>query len=313
MTYAIDPTLTVPVEVRRVAAEVVDDAVARLDTPRDDVAAWHEAVHEIRKRMKEFRAVTRLVRTRDEDLHDRWNAAARDVARELSDVRDAHAMLETLDLLATAYGDDVADAVEQVRRDRRTARDAVAADTPPLHTLRDELERIRAAVDDWDLPDDGFDVLAGGLAKTYRRVRRRHAAAVDDPTTEALHELRKRVKYHRLHCDLLTSVWPTVVEAREDAWHDLTDDLGEDHDLAVLRVHLGDTDADRVVAALVDRRRAALQERTLVAVGRACGEDPEAMVDRFRTAWDAAATRGRIDPVAAAPLTLSPVDDVVDG
>lgn len=80
-----------------------------------------------------------------------------------------------------------------------------------------------------------FRALRGGLKRTYRRGRTGRKRAFAAPTTERLHEWRKRVKYHWYHVRLLQNVWPEPMKVRRRELKVLADLLGDDHDLAVLR------------------------------------------------------------------------------
>ena len=93
----------------------------------------------------------------------------------------------------------------------------------------------------WPLERDSFQALSDGLERTYRRGRRDFRAARSEPTVEALHEWRKRAKQLWYHHSLLRPLWPPVMQAVGDEAHELSDRLGDDHDLAMLaewvRVH----------------------------------------------------------------------------
>ena len=146
---------------------------------------------------------------------------------------------------------------------------------------------------DWSLDDDGFDAIAKGLAKTYHRARERAFEAGDARDDDELfHEWRKRVKYHRYHMDLLAPIWPEVLEAREDLCHRLTDSLGDDHDLVVLRACLNEQRELTPLIAVVDglgRRRSQKLRAASVHLGRWLYVDElEAFVSRIEAWWRAA-------------------------
>jgi CHAD domain-containing protein len=62
------------------------------------------------------------------------------------------------------------------------------------------------------------------------------------PTVENFHEWRKRVKYYRYQLKLLRDFWKPVMEALRREAVKLSDDLGDDHDLAVLVEYLGENE-----------------------------------------------------------------------
>jgi CHAD domain-containing protein len=127
----------------------------------------------------------------------------------------------------------------------------------------------------------------------------------DDATSAAFHQWRKRAKYHRYHLRLLQDAWPPVVRAHRRQANELTDLLGDDHDLAVLRQDLlaeperfGGARLVAALCGLLDRRRAELQAAAH-GVGQRCfAEDPEHLVARLQTYWVASAAAGGAGPLS---------------
>jgi CHAD domain-containing protein len=100
------------------------------------------------------------------------------------------------------------------------------------------LVRVRARVGSWTVKGRDRAVLHEGLARTRRQARRMMAAAHADPTVEAMHDWRKRVKDGWYQARLLTPVRPGVLGPFAEAVGVLGEDLGDHHDLAVLAEHL---------------------------------------------------------------------------
>src|SRR5688572_29173690 len=98
MAYRFDRDESVTRSVRRIACEGLDDAIERLSVCGGATAdEIEDHVHEVRKRCKELRGLLRLVRS---DLGEDFRSADRTIrtaARELSALRDAHALLDTFD------------------------------------------------------------------------------------------------------------------------------------------------------------------------------------------------------------------------
>jgi CHAD domain-containing protein len=302
-------------QLRRIARGEVAAALAafELDDPQ-------ETVHLVRQHSKKLRALLRLVRLAAPERSGRSSAAVRDTARRLAGLRDASVALETFDDLARtrseadATGDEPdrrASAWVAVRRGLERRRDAQlrAELDPVLAAVRAELEALHGRIDGWDVDGAGFGVLAGGLGRTHRRCRERMDAALRAPSTAAFHAWRKAAKDHRYHLELLHELWPAVLGAQEDELHRLTDLLGEDHDLAVLRHDLhaepdeyGGPAAVAAVTAVLDPARARRQHRAAT-LGRRCVAEPtDVLVARCGAWWEAAAAeRAEPDP-AATPL-----------
>jgi CHAD domain-containing protein len=119
------------------------------------------------------------------------------------------------------------------------------------------------------------------------------AAVDEEPTSEAFHEWRKRVKYHRYHVRMLRDAWPAILDPWREQLHQLSDLLGEDHDLAVLggtleRYGAFDEAVDRsAISALIDRRRTELQARAHPLGERLLAEKPGRLVRRLSAYWEA--------------------------
>jgi CHAD domain-containing protein len=293
MDYTLDPHEPVSAEVQRIVDSLVADGLAHLDA--DDP---HEAVHEVRKRCKEVRATLRLVRGVLPTYSDE-NAHYRDAARRLSHIRDAQALVETFDdhvaPAVRSHDGLAADSLDAVRETLVDRRDTLAAEEnldSRLAAVERDLLDGRDRVDALPVATDGFDAVAGGLRKSYRRGRDRMADAYADPSTEAFHEWRKRVKYHRYHCYLLRPVWETPMKARRDQLKELSDLTGDEHDLAVFveTMHeedLFDPETREALATTIEGRRAELRRAARPIGERLFVEEPDDLVDRFAGYWRA--------------------------
>ena len=144
MSYRIDPDRPI----RKNARRKLDGALAALDEPGD--LGLEGTVHDVRKRCKKVRGLIRLVRPGLGTEYSRANAEVRDAARELSPLRDAHAMLGTFDdVIAATHGDRLpGDGLIRVREGLvRRAGEADRADADgPLERARGRLARARARV-----------------------------------------------------------------------------------------------------------------------------------------------------------------------
>lgn len=273
-----------------------------------------EGIHEARKRFKEIRAVLRLVR--DVLGLDAPNLALwfRDAGRQLSGTRDAQALVECWDKLHAIdpepLGTAAGRALHQMLTENAHAHLHQAdALTKTLARLRIELAEQITHLQVLAEEEAGFGLIRPGLERNYRSGRRRLAEATGSPTPEAFHEWRKRVKDHWYHTRLLTGAWPAGLGHRQDLLKALSDQLGDDHDLAVLRTQLlhwserigWDAQQQRLLGA-IGRRQALLRRQALSLGGRLYAETPGRFVRRIAAYWDLWAA----DTARAAP---SPSDD----
>jgi CHAD domain-containing protein len=266
--FGLEQGETVPEGIRRIARGRIDHAIDALADPTE------ETVHEARKDMKKLRALLRLVRGEiGQKAYRRENAFFRDVARELAGVRDADVMLATLAALEERYDADVGPVRQAVEAHRLRVAGGSRGRAAEAATAM--LREARDRVDEWSLERDGFAAVEEGLRRTYRAGRRAWRAAAREPSTENLHEWRKRVKDLWYHCSILEESWKPVMRALGDEAHELSDRLGDDHDLAVL-LDFGAEGLEEPIAA----RRRELQEEAFAYGARLYVDKPKAFVRR---------------------------------
>jgi CHAD domain-containing protein len=295
-SYKLRAGEAVPKGIARIARGRVDHALDELEGRTD--SSPEEAVHEARKDMKKLRAVVRLVRGEIGDqVYRRENECFRDAGQELSGVRDADVMLSTLAKLEKeipeAAAGDLRQALEahKIRTAGGTRQQASAQVVQILTTARRRVGR-------WPLDEDGFEAVAGGLARIYRRGRKDFRIARADPTDENLHEWRKRVKDLWYHLTILRTAWPPVMDALADEAHALSERVGDDHDLTVL-VAWADEHAPASAAAIagpVERRRGELQAEAFELGARLYADKPGAFMRRLERWWEAPAGVGQPEP-----------------
>ncbi len=294
MAYRIRSGESVDGAVRRICLEQLDKAANDVSGGEVDI---HEGVHQARKRFKKIRAVVRLVRPALGDDFAAENAWFRDEARELSLLRDASALVETIDRLGETFADQVDEAfLHRLRATMVERRARLAVQDVDVEQQVDDLARAidtaRERVAGWALDAEGFDAVGPGFQKTYARGRHAIATAYAQPSAENFHELRKRSKYHRYHLRVLVPVWPTVLKPFLSAAHDLTDLLGENQDLHVMRTTLLDEPAllsrgrdAQVLIGLVERRQSELQCLAEPLARRIFAEKPGAATARLGAYW----------------------------
>jgi CHAD domain-containing protein len=215
------------------------------------------------------------------------NAALRDAARRIADVRDSAVLLERLEELGERFGHELTGsdlhglhAALRIERDRAAER--LRNDPHRVGLFVEQLRQARERVASWDLGGGGYDAVAPGLRRIYARGRRAFATAATEPSVEALHEWRKRVKDLRHAAEVLrdrerTTLRPVVKRSKR-----LADLLGEDHDLALLRERAVATPA---LVGVIDRRRGELREAALRLGARLYRRKPKAFVNRVRRRW----------------------------
>ncbi len=284
MAYALKRRETVQQSVRRIAAELLDQAVRDLseETPQ-------RAHHRVRKGCKKIRALLRLVRGPiGNTVFAQENRWYRDFARRLSGVRDSQAVVESWADVAQAVspGDLRGIPDSRITRALVERRDRLSAQiSPSPERLIDDLVEARERVGGWHLDRDGFDAIDEGLRAGFRRARSTQERAASRPTAARVHEWRKRAKDHWYHLRFIDHLWPEELHARSAALERLTTDLGRIHDLRILREALAEialeNDDNRACDRIIDNRRNALLDSALARGVHLFAEKPKSFATRI--------------------------------
>jgi len=294
MTYSFDTPCGVEHQVREIADYQIGAALSELDRPEEE---REDIVHDVRLRCKKLRGLNRLVRPAF-DEYKAENAAFRHIAHLFEDMRDAKVMQDTYDLLIAAFEDQVdRSTFASVRREMTSRRKAVLAraDWAALsEEARTRLEEARERAKHWSLDESGWDALAGGLAKTHKRAVRAMEKAAEKPTGPNHHEWRKRVKYHWYHTRLIKHSFPQTLKPRAAALKNLSDLLGDHHDIHVFMETLegepgafGEEETIALLRAMADSRSEQLENEARALGEKLLGESTDALVKRLGGYWSA--------------------------
>jgi CHAD domain-containing protein len=274
----------------RIARGRADDALDQLRDPGGDPAS---AVHETRKDMKKLRSVLRIAREGlGEKLYRSENDRYRDAARALSGARDAQVMLDTLGDLEERFGDLRVGELRKQLEAEHEREAAIASERVP--EAIEAIEAGRERISEWALEGDAWGLVEVGLLRAYRRGRNRYRDAAVEPSVGNLHDWRKRVKDLWYGLRILGPAWPDVVEPLADEAHELSDLLGDDHDLAVLaaaarerRDAFGDESGREALLGAIGRLRSELQRDARSLGARVYADSPKAFVRRLEAWWRA--------------------------
>ena len=293
VAYRLERGESVIAGLKRVVRDEIGSAATQL---ADDRASRDEAIHEARKSIKKVRAVLRLVSAELGEAYPNENARLRDIARKLSEFRDAFVIIETFDDLKKKYRVETRNRLRSIRAGLTRKRNA-AEKKETVGIVLDHaaaaLAQTATRVEAWPLETDGFSALRPGLAKTYRAGRSALVRVREDPCPDNYHDLRKRVKDHWYDMRLLESLWTEMMSAYEKSLKDLETWLGNDHNLAVLREKIaaepafyGEQNDIDLILDLIDRYQHELREQSLALAERIYEEKPRAFISRMEHLWD---------------------------
>ena len=305
MTFRIDPRLPLTGEIKRILAEEIGKALRHLTIAHDRP---ERALHKCRKRLKNVRALLRLVRSGDETFFTAENQRYREVAALLAGPREATALIETIDRLAADFPERSADGGLSAVRIRLVERQQAMHEGEDLGTTieaaikacRQGMEKVEGLILP-DQPEQAADVLADGARATLRRARKALERAGTNGEAMDFHDLRKAAKTHSVHLSLLGRLWPTPIKARRKAVDELGETLGELHDVFVMRAlldaedgPLGPAEDTRLLGKLLKHSEKHLKKISLAAAAELFGDSPKRSTRKL-------ARKARDDLAAALP------------
>jgi CHAD domain-containing protein len=295
MAYTFKHSQTVPENVKRIAAEEIGSAIAHLRAKRRTAA--DESIHKARKNIKKARALLRLVRPELGEFYADQNVQLRDTGRQLSELRDAGALIGVLDNLRKRSHNGAGQSLATVRKllAQQKQRLEEEAETRKLKpALASELLRSRKSIRYWPLEADGFAAIEAGLEKTFRDGRKAMTTARKSGRREDFHEWRKRVKDLWYHVRLLKKLWGDMMEGYESSLKELEDALGEDLNLAILTERVQSLASENgaglkaaQLAQIIGPARKELRDRALEIGARVYAQKPREFTRQIKRLWKA--------------------------
>jgi len=297
MPYRLEANETIALGMRRLLFERVQQIMVDLT---DQPKGRDKGVHDARKNCKRIRAAYRLIRDEiGKKLYVQENIRFRDSARLLAGARDSWVMIRTLDKLVAAHIDQLpAQAFSGIRQKLTEQYETtLARELENQTTIPAILEIMGEAcfqIDNLPIQKEDFSAFRRSIQRVYARGRRAMRLAYTQPSSEVFHEWRKRVKYLWYQLEILEALWPNVLAKLADELHSLSEYLGDDHDLAVLRSRILDASAGfenerelLILVQLIDQERLELEALARPLGERLYFDPPKIFTRRLETYWQA--------------------------
>jgi CHAD domain-containing protein len=277
------------------ARSVISDGRQALTDPE---LSDPETVHEMRKALKRWRALMRLLARPLGEQADQMRSEARELMRAIAGARDAQSALDALNDLRKVDLPISATSIETIRARLTKMRDAAEAKSF-TKAMRDRLSRYldyaTLSLERWPLKAIDFDIVTDGLTSTYRRARQLVPDTWTDSEAEHLHDLRRRVVEHRHQMDIIEPLWPRLGKVWAEEAQRLRNQLGSCQDLAVLAEltapHQPLAPWRSRLAPLISARRDAHLKSAARLAGRLFAEKPKAFRRRIAALWSARNSR----------------------
>lgn len=298
----LDPAKQLSRSVPALARVHLDAAIEQLDEQRNGIET---AVHQARKHLKRVRALIRLVEHADPKQLKPIRRSLSEAARGLSEVRDATALVECAEGLASYLeGRNAGEMALPLKEAVERRRDLLALEAPSLTRLTDPvIAACRKAAEDIQAASFGdhgeaAETLAEGRSRNHRKARATLEVCHHGGRPESFHDLRKCAQATVFQAGFLGEAWPFAMAAEAAEAKSLTDILGHEHDLEVLNIllhsepHLFGAIADRDrLAQLIMERRAALRHDAMTIAARLYPDGAKREAKRFAALWKLAAAK----------------------
>ena len=236
MSYHFENGESIYQGTRRIAKEEAERAIENLNTTAD----IHEGLHEARKHFKRIRALIRFVRDDiPKDTYRLENRDYRDIGRKLSDLRDVTSCLEALDRLKDSGQDkasiNILENFESQLKQRRETVTNEMVKNGVIENVISNIESAKTRIPEWQFLNRHKKIFSKSIPRVYKRGLKAFSDAYHQQTDDAFHEWRKRVKYLLYHTQLMRPFWDYIMKPYEKAVKSLSNFLGEDHDLFLIK------------------------------------------------------------------------------
>lgn len=294
MSYKLETCEAFSFGIKRITTEELGSALEGL---RGGLAEGDRGtVHDTRKRFKKLRAICRLVKSDlGKNSFREVNVLLRDAGRELSGLRDAQVLVETLAALRERFPDEVyQQAFARVHKSLLERQRLVEAQgNVPTAEVAAKVAILEERMTHLHVSDD-WDAVAPNLERVYERGLAAFKKAFRHPTDEGFHNWRKGVKNLWYHLRILNPLWPEVITVLAAQAGMLADLLGDEHDLAVLsqtlaaeRKALGKVKEVKAIQVLSETRRDELRREARLLGRRLYADKPQRFTKRLGAYWKA--------------------------
>src|ERR1700730_8260962 len=242
----------------RVVDALIDSAADGLS---NESRNGEQDIHQERTTIKRLRALLRLIRPAvDPAFFNREKLRLRTAARLLSFARDTEVALGTLKTLPVSNQIDQ-DSVRSVLSGFEVKVER-PNDLETRAEVRRRLAQTRRNFHQLKLRGTEREILERGLRAVYRQGRNRMRDAIELGEDSAFHRWRIRAKNLYYELEFFESVWPKRLHRLVSRLSKLQDEIGLDHDVAVLRARLKKTPANFGGSETVQRVVGCLDSQT---------------------------------------------------
>jgi len=284
MSYELRRKQNLGPNLRRICRKQVENA---LEIVRGEREARDSPVHQTRKHLKKARAALQLVA--DEIGSSRFKKQDhrfRDIARLISDVRDAEVRLETVRQLQEI----TRRTSQQIFRKTEKLLIAelehfMAAFAGWQRQAAPQLEKLQQEIEAWPIEDVDCKQIRCAVQHSYKSARAALDCAKTKPSAENFHEFRSEAKWLLYQLRILRPINPLVIRPLITDLDSVGQVFGRSHDLCFLSERLrrddGQTEETHELLTMLEASEVELQSRGVDLAERFFEERPRAFGHRL--------------------------------
>ena len=299
MSYQLQEEETLGEGMRRIISRRIEEAIMASKQKANGASS---PVHETRKHLKQARAALRMIAGEVKRRHVRREGRAlRDVARLISEIRDAEVRLQTVKQLRN---------LSSWRKDRNfweteellafELDSFLAAFSGWQDEARTKLSRARDRMVKWPLGNVTCKTLRRATQGSYKRGREALRCALRKPSAKKFHAFRKGAKQLWYQLRILRPIHPVVLKDLAGELKTIGQHLGHAHDLSFLAARLrssgsGRKQGGRILGALIEAREEELQRMAAALGKRFYAQRPRDFgraISEYFAEWESAKRRG---------------------
>jgi len=257
----------------------------------------HTYAHEARKATKRLRAILQLLKPVLKEVD--FKVALRtfeQIANMLAELRDANSRLLAIERLIITFNQrEDHTSLVVVRNYLKTELTQIEQKdyVEIFNQISQHTSYIEYQMRNWVIDKPGRMLIFTSIEKIYRKARKLVRKAYKHNQHDLLHAFRKQNKFLLHHTELISNIWPEVMEAYISEFEKLSDLLGEEHDLALLHTYIETltnnnelSDEVGTALALISNRRTYLQNSIFHLQSKIYVDSPKSFAKRLRKYWD---------------------------
>ena len=227
MVFKLDSRHDLTEQFRGMACKRLDQALAALRTRSRSARSLDTAVHKARKRIREVRALLRLMRApMGEKAFKRENRALRDACRPLSAVRDATALIEAFKTLQAEAGvnaplETFESTRKALRKRRQDLRRRALQQAETLEHSAAAVEKVRDRLKSRKLKHATRKTLKTALRRSCKQAQSAMAAALQDGDEQAAEQTFATLPDISIDYALMEKAKQVLMTRANFAWDDV--------------------------------------------------------------------------------------------